>query len=319
MILEESESPEIVHISTPNSTPTPSVPSVPASLLMPTSSSPGPHAAPSAPARVIAVNQRSRYEPGQEVSGADVDTSCLLVHPRQTGNNALNLIRNVRWQRTRSIFPDFQFGENQCGMYISLHYHVTQRKTYIGEQLAKLPSHYVVRILFVEVDHYDEDGLMYMNNLAIIYNMTLVLAFSSKEIARYLEVYKNIEHSNADSLKETVQRGHFLLARSALSVVKSISSADVANLLHTFGTVANIMTASLEQLSTVSGLGEKKILALYNAFHGPFITSSALIPNNTSPDGKQKQQSTISSIFKRTLAKQNSNQDDTSEPPEDIL
>lgn len=219
---------------------------------------------------------------------------------------------------TRAIVPDFQFGEHQCGVYISLHYHLTQRKTYIAEQLARLPNHFIVRILIVEVDQYDEDGLMYMNQIALIYHMTLVLAFSSKEVARYLETYKNVEHSNADALKESVAKGsHFLLAQLALSVVKSISSADVANLLLTFGSVANIMTASLEQLSTVSGLGEKKIMALYNAFHGPFITSAALLPTSSvSPDGKQKQ-STISSIFKRTLSKPVSEPEVPAEPSDD--
>lgn len=203
-------------------------------------------------------------------------------------------------------------------MYISLHYHSTQRKTYIADQLSRLPNTYVVRILIVEVDQYDEDALMYMNNLAIIYNMTLVLAFSSKEVARYVETYKNMEHSNADSLKESVAKGsHFLLAELALGVVNYVSRADIANLLNTFGTVANIMNASLEQLSTVPGLGEKKILSLYNAFHGPFISSAALIPTSTSPDGKQKQQSTISSIFKRTLSKPNASAEPPAEPSEE--
>jgi DNA excision repair protein ERCC-1 len=126
--------------------------------------------------------------------------------------------------------------------------------------------------------------------------MTLILAFSNLEAARYLETYKSLENTSPDTIKETAGKGdHTDQVRVALSSVKSINSTDVVNLLHTFGSVAKIFTASLEQLATVPGLGEKKIAALFNAFHQPFVTSAALIP---STQMLKTHQPAISSFFK---------------------
>lgn len=182
-----------------------------------------------------------------------------------------------------------------------------QNGAYILNRIASIPGHYVVRILLVLVDLDDhEQVLLNLNQIAVLRDVTLVLAFSIAEVARYLETYKSFENTNADVLKEAASTGdHFEQARVALGAIKSISGSDVANLLLVFGTVAKIFTASLEQLATVPGLGEKKILALYNAFHDPILTSAALVPHVATSSVNQK---TIASMFKTQRATQNTNQ-----------
>lgn len=182
-------------------------------------------------------------------------------------------------------------------------YHQSNNNYILG-RIAALPATYVVRILLVLVDIEDEEAmLLQLNGLAIARDMTLILAFSNEEVARYLETYKSLEHTNADTLKESAAKGSYVeQVRHALSPVKSLNSSDVLKLLATFGSLANIFTASLEQLATVPGLGEKKVAALFNAFHQPFITSAALLPIPTpaTPSSMSSTKSTpISAFFKQ--------------------
>jgi DNA excision repair protein ERCC-1 len=243
----------------------------------------------------VVVTQRPKFINGQTVSGAHIDLSLLVVHSRNKPNDFMKLLAHVPHQFTKDIVPDFLFGAHQCGICLTVSAH--QAKPYmVATRISEIPSHYVVRILLVYVDVHDEQVLLNLNQLAITRDVTLILAFSESELARYIETYKSFENSNADVLKEEASKGDLLeQARVALSVVKSINGTDVANLLLVFGTVAKIFTASVEQLATVPGLGEKKILALYNAFHGPIITSSALVPHTTP---SQSHQPTISSMLK---------------------
>ena len=257
--------------------------------------------------RRVYASEKPKYEPGRSVTGSAVDPSYLLIHERQRGNPILAYLRQVKWQHTPDIVPDFQFGANQCGVFVSMKYHQSNG-AYINNRISTLPGHYVVRILLVLVDLDDhEQVLMSLNNLAVARDMTLILAFSPMEAARYLETYKSFENTNADTLKESAAKGdHFEQLRVALGAIKSINSNDVANLLLTFGSVAKIMTASMEQLATVPRLGDKKILALYHAFHDPFITSAAYVPqsiltpssSSSSSSSSSTQTNPPSNIFK---------------------
>lgn len=270
--------------------------------------------------RAIVARERQQYVPGQIATGSAVDTSYLLVHERQKGNPAVTSIRHVKWQYTPDIIPDFVFGEHQCGLFLSMQYH-QKFSSYILNRIEAIPGHFIVRLLLVLVDLDDhEQVLLQLNQLSVVRDLILILAFSNEEAARYLETYKSHEHSNADTLKETATKGDFFeLTQIALGVVKSISSTDIANLLNTFGTVAKVMSASLEQLATVPGLGEKKILALYSAFRGPFLASSAQMPTSTSPTSKIQGQPMISSIFKQRSRGLSFESDSSAPPPEDDI
>lgn len=54
-----------------------------------------------------------------------------------------------------------------------------------------------------------------------------------------------------------------------LTCVRSLNKTDVLTLLSHFGSVAGILTASIEQLSMCPGFGEKKVRRLWEALHAP--------------------------------------------------
>jgi DNA excision repair protein ERCC-1 len=44
----------------------------------------------------------------------------VLVHPRQKGNVVLKHIRNVPWEYSEDIAPDFMVGQRNCVTFLSL-------------------------------------------------------------------------------------------------------------------------------------------------------------------------------------------------------
>ena len=102
-------------------------------------------------------------------------------------------------------------------------------------------------------------------------NMTLILAWTEEEAARYLETFKALETKDASTIqkRETndyIEQVHHVLCHSHSKVNKT----DASQLLSQFGSVKQILTASVEELSLCPGIGEKKVKRLWDTFHKPF-------------------------------------------------
>jgi DNA excision repair protein ERCC-1 len=73
-----------------------------------------------------------------------------------------------------------------------------------------------------------------------------------------------------------------------LTSVRSVNKTDAVTLANNFGSLKNLMEASLEELSILPGFGEKKVKRLHDTFHTRFI-----------PTGKKEKpkQSTIDTFI----------------------
>ncbi|KAL1542234.1 Excision repair cross-complementation group 1 [Salvia divinorum] len=56
----------------------------------------------------------------------------------------------------------------------------------------------------------------------------------------------------------------------ALTSVRHVNKTDVVTLGSTFGSLSNIMDASMEDLARCPGIGERKVGRLHDTFHEPF-------------------------------------------------
>ncbi|KAG4919814.1 hypothetical protein JHK85_058095 [Glycine max] len=56
----------------------------------------------------------------------------------------------------------------------------------------------------------------------------------------------------------------------ALTTVRHVNKTDVVTLGTTFGSLCNIMGASMEDLARCPGIGERKVKRLFDTFHEPF-------------------------------------------------
>ena len=199
----------------------------------------------------------------------------LLVSTKQRGNGLLQYIRNVPWQESRMV-PDYIMGTTRCALFLSCKYHALHPQ-YIYRRLAELKSDFTLRILLVLVDEANADTtLFHLNKLAVLHNMTLILAWSEEEAARYLETYQAFVGKDASLIqKKKAEARHFGDQVADVLSKASTNKTDAAQLLSQFGTVKALAAASADELALVSGMGQVKVKRLHDAWHKPFSSRAA--------------------------------------------
>lgn len=198
--------------------------------------------------------------------------SSIIVSPRQRGNPILKFVCNVPWE-FGEIVPDYVLGQSTCALFLSLRYH-NLNPNYIHERLRVLGKAYMLRVLLLQVDMKDpQKALKELAKICILADCTLILAWSPEEAGRYLETYKAYEQKPADLLKEKVDQDYLSRVTDCLTSVKSVNKTDTLSLLSTFGSLANVVQASKEDLSLCPGIGPQKAKRLFDVLHEPFLKS----------------------------------------------
>jgi DNA excision repair protein ERCC-1 len=105
--------------------------------------------------------------------------------------------------------------------------------------------------------------------------MTLVLAWSQEEAARYLETLKAFEHKDASLIQKKKEVTFHDQVAVSLGCVRSVTKTDASQLLSSFTTMRKILNADMEELRLIPGIGDKKVKRLYDAFHKPFSIGMA--------------------------------------------
>uniref|UniRef100_A0A6J0T743 DNA excision repair protein ERCC-1 isoform X1 n=1 Tax=Pogona vitticeps TaxID=103695 RepID=A0A6J0T743_9SAUR len=197
----------------------------------------------------------------------------IIVSPRQRGNPILKFVRNVPWE-FGEIVPDYVLGQSTCALFLSLRYH-NLNPNYIHERLRNLGKTYMLQVLLLQVDVKDpQQALKELAKICILADCTLILAWSPEEAGRYLETYKAYEQKPADMLKEKIDQDYLSRMTDCLTSVKSVNKTDTLSLLSTFGSLANVVQASKEDLSLCPGIGPQKAKRLYDVLHQPFLKGS---------------------------------------------
>ncbi len=198
----------------------------------------------------------------------------LHVSTKQRGNAVLNHIRNVPFNYSTMV-PDYIFSPNRCALFLSCKYHNLHPK-YIHRRISELRTDFDLRVLLCLVDIEDNAStLLALNKLCVVNNMTLILAWSNEEAARYLETFKAYESKDASSIQRREQTNFADQVSDVLTAVRSVNKTDSAQLMSQFGTLRGLMAAPMDELSLCPGIGEKKVRRLYEAFHKPFSSVQA--------------------------------------------
>ena len=196
----------------------------------------------------------------------------LHVSTRQQGNPVLQHIRNVPFQQSKMV-PDYIFAHTRCALFLSLRYH-NLHPTYIHRRIRDLGSDFDLRILLCHVDVDDNANvILFLNDLCVQNSLTLILAWSEEEAARYLETFKAFDGKDASLIQKREHSNYPDQVTHALGSVRSVNKTDASQLLTQFGTWKNLVAASVEELSVCPGVGVKKVRRLYEAFHRPFSNS----------------------------------------------
>ena len=112
-------------------------------------------------------------------------------------------------------------------------------------------------------------ALKELTRLSLRCDLTLMLAWSADEAGRILDTYKAYEHKSADMIKEQQAGGALAQVTDALTSIRSVNKTDAAALLTAFGSLAQIIRATEEELALCPGIGPGKAKRLYEVLHMP--------------------------------------------------
>ncbi|MCJ1407032.1 ssDNA endonuclease and repair protein rad10 [Ptychographa xylographoides] len=184
--------------------------------------------------------------------------SSILVSPRQKGNPILKNITALPWEYA-DIPADYTLGATTCCLFLSLKYHRLHPE-YIYTRIRALQHQYNLRVLLtmVDIDNHEE-SLRELAKTSLVNNLTLMLCWSAKEAARYLEVYKSFENANANAIRQVQGTGYAERMVDFVTTPRSINKADAVGLVSAFGSVRAAVNARPEEIAGVAGWGEKKV------------------------------------------------------------
>ncbi|EJK59580.1 hypothetical protein THAOC_20175 [Thalassiosira oceanica] len=192
----------------------------------------------------------------------------LHISQKQKGNPVLLHIRNVP-HKFSPMVPDYIFAPTR---------------------IAELKNDFEFRMLLCLVDLEDNTNpILFLNDLSVQNNLTLILAWSEQEAARYLETVKAFDGKDLSMIQKREFTNHIDKVSHALSSVRSVNKTDAGQLLNQFGTFKSVVNASLDELSVCPGIGPKKVARLHDAFHRPF--NSEMKKRAASGDKKAAEQS----------------------------
>ncbi|XP_050221661.1 DNA excision repair protein ERCC-1 isoform X1 [Mercurialis annua] len=216
---------------------------------------------------------------------AGQNRNAIIVSHRQKGNPLLKHIRNVRWAFA-DIVCDYMLGQNSCALYLSLRYHLLH-PDYLYYRIRELQKNYKLRIVLCHVDVEDVvKPLLEVTKTALLHDCTLLCAWSLEECGRYLETIKIYENKPADLIQGYMDTDYLSRLSHSLTTVRHVNKTDVVTLGSTFGSLSNIMDASMEDLARCPGIGERKVKRLYDTFHEPFkrVSSNPIVPETSQKD-----------------------------------
>mmetsp|Transcript_9944 Transcript_9944/g.23568 ORF Transcript_9944/g.23568 Transcript_9944/m.23568 type:complete len:338 (-) Transcript_9944:8219-9232(-) len=222
--------------------------------------------------------QKQRQQHLNNISDKDhhqlLQPHMLYVSTKQRGNGVLKHIRNVPFAFSKMV-PDYIMSPTSCALFLSIKYHQLY-SNYIHRRLGELKSDFKVRILLVLVDVEDNAKiLLQLNALSVRNNMTMILAWTEKEAARYLESYKALNGKDASIIQRKEANNYVDQVAEFITAAKPVNKTDSANLLCHFSNVQAIIAASKDELALCPGLGHVKVQKLHDGFHKPFSTHAA--------------------------------------------
>ncbi|RSH85940.1 ssDNA endonuclease and repair protein rad10 [Apiotrichum porosum] len=224
--------------------------------------------------------------PSKPVNRPAASKNAIVHSVLQRRNPILPLIRNVGLE-IGDIKADYQVGAHNGVLFLSLKYHRLHPE-YIHTRIEKIQNVYKLRILLILCDiNEHQQPLRELSKLAIINELTILVAFSNEEAAQYLTTLKAYEHKSADSLKERVRQTYQEQLEHVLTSGRKVNKANAETLSATFGSFASMVKQPNQALNNVKGIGATKTLSLYRAFNEPFIAGAGPKPP-TVASSKQK-------------------------------
>lgn len=132
-----------------------------------------------------------------------------------------------------------------------------------------------------------EDSLRELSKTSLVNNVTVMLCWSAAEAARYLELYKSYEHANFASIRGQQATSYVEKLVEFVTVPRSVNKTDAISLVSSFGSLRNAINGDPEQISFISGWGERKVKNWCKAVEEPFRVRTAAKRRRAKADGDE--------------------------------
>lgn len=173
-----------------------------------------------------------------------------------------------------------------CGC--SIRYHLLH-PDYLYYRIRELQKNFRLRVILCHIDVEDVvKPLHEITRTALLHDCTLLCGWSLEECGRYLETIKVYENKPADNIREHMDNDYLSRLTHALTSIRHVNKTDVVTLGSSFGSLSQVMNASMEELARCPGIGERKVKRLYDTFHEPFKRVSTR-PNLVVPDSPDRE------------------------------
>ncbi|MCJ1443485.1 MAG: ssDNA endonuclease and repair protein rad10 [Stictis urceolatum] len=213
-------------------------------------------------------------QPTPQALPARYTVSALLVSTRQKGNPLLTHIHSLPWEYTDTP-ADYVLGATSCALFLSLKYHRLHPE-YIYTRMRSLGKSYDLRVLLTLVDiDAHEEPLRELAKTSLVNNYTLILAWSAREAARYLEAYKAMERAAPTAIKGQQTSGYAEKMVEFVTVPRGVNKADAVGIVSAFGSVRAAVNTHSEELAAVQGWGEVKVKRWSRVVREPFRAEKA--------------------------------------------
>ena len=113
-----------------------------------------------------------------------------------------------------------------------------------------------------------------LSKLAYDSNLSMILAFSTEDAAKYIETLKSYEHKSPDFIREKVDSNNFSKISTALTKIRSINKTDVVTLTSNFKTVKDLFHAKSDELKALPGFGDEKVKNFLKVFDQKFKSNA---------------------------------------------
>ncbi|KAF8768557.1 hypothetical protein HU200_007500 [Digitaria exilis] len=250
----------------------------------------------------------STPRPPQASSSAAVPQSknAILVSHRQRGNPLLKHIRNARWTFA-DVVPDYVLGQSSCALYLSIRYHLLH-PDYLYYRIREPQKNFRLRVILCHVDIEDVvKPLHEITRTALLHDCTLLCGWSLEECGRYLETIKVYENKPADNIREHMDNDYLSRLTHALTSIRHVNKTDVVTLGSSFGSLSQVMNASMEELARCPGIGERKVKRLHDTFHEPFkrvsVRRNLVVPDTPDREKASGQPSSTNDSSENTAEK----------------
>jgi len=146
----------------------------------------------------------------------------------------------------------------------------------VYSRIRQLAGKYNLRILLalVDIDNHQEP-LKELAKTSLVNNLALILAWSSQEAGRYLELFKSYEHASPSSIRARESTKYVDLMQDFSTTPRTINKTDALSLVSNFGSIRGAINARPEEVAMVPGWGEKKVQQWCGTVREPFRVRKA--------------------------------------------